>query len=514
MNGPGRTPHGGVAPFSWGIVAVAAVAAAAHFAVAGQYGIFRDELYYLACARRLAWGYVDHPPAVAVLAWLGATLFGESPAGLRVLPILVGAAAVVVSGDLARQLGGGRFAQVITALAVALATGFLFLFHILSMNGLEILLWTAAAWLVVRRLRHGAPPATWLWFGVVCGAGLLTKHSLAFFGAGLAAGLLLTRARRELAVPHLWAGLAIALAAAAPHVWWQAAHGWPVVEFARNAQAGKITPLSPLAFLGQALLQVGPAPALLVVAGLVALLAWRAFRDVRALGIAALVVLAILVTSRAKPYYAGPLFPLLFAAGAVWLEARLRERRSWRWGFATAFVAAAVAVAPLALPVLPLPLFLEYSRRIGLAPASGERHTLGELPQHYADMFGWESMAATVSRVYQGLEPEERAAARVFGQNYGEAGAMEYFAARYPLPPAIAGHNNYYLWGPGEGPIRAVIIIGGKAEDHARVFARVDEVARTSCDHCMPYERNLPVFVGREPKLPLHEIWPAVKHFD
>lgn len=512
---PATAPLGPrLAPFSKGVLVVAGLVTLAHLAVAGQYGIFRDELYYLACAKRLAWGYVDHPPAVAVLAWLGATLFGESAAGLRIIPILIGGAAVVVTGDLARRLGGGTFAQVLAALATGLATGLLFLFHILSMNGLEILLWTVAAWLLVARLRHHAPASAWIWFGVVCGLGLLTKHSMAIFGAGVAAGLVLTRVRRELAVPHLWVGLLIAVAMASPHLWWQVAHGWPIVEFTQNAQAFKITPLSPLAFLGEVLLHAGPGPALLLVAGFGALVAGRSFRDVRALGVAVAVVLLVLLSTRAKAYYFGAAFPLLFAAGATWVEARLAARRSWRWGFATALVATALALAPMALPVMPIEQFVAYARRLGVTPASGERHAMGELPQHFADMFGWESMAATVSRVYQALPEAERATARVYTQNYGEAGALEYFATRYPLPPAISGHNTYHLWGPGEGEISTLIILGGRVESHERVFARVDEVARTSCDYCMPYERDLPVYVAREPRVALADVWPAVKHFN
>jgi hypothetical protein len=250
------------------------------------------------------------------------------------------------------------------------------------------------------------------------------------------------------------------------------------------------------------------------VAGFVALFAWRAFRDVRALALAVAVVLVILLSSRAKPYYFGPAFPLLFAAGAVWLDTWLGPRRTWRWGFTTAFLATALVLAPMGLPLLPVRHFIAYAERLGAAPSSAERHALAELPQHFADMFGWESMAATVSGVYRSLAPAEQAGARVYAQNYGEAGAMEYFAVRYPLPPVISGHNTYFLWGPGPPTDGPVIIVGGRVENHARAFDDVQEVARTSCDYCMPYERNLPVFVGRGLRQPLNEIWPGVKHYD
>ena len=170
------------------------------------------------------------------------------------------------------------------------------------------------------------------------------------------------------------------------------------------------------------------------------------------------------------------------------------------------------AVAPLALPILPVQSLIAYSQRLGITPSSGERHELGALPQHFADMFGWEELARQISAIFQSLPENEKPTARVFARNYGEAGALELFRDRYPLPPVISPHNNYWLWGPGPDG-GTLIIIGGRAEDNARAFEELEVVSRTACGLCMPYENGIPIYVGRGWKVSLNAIWPREKRF-
>jgi hypothetical protein len=129
-------------------------------------------------------------------------------------------------------------------------------------------------------------------------------------------------------------------------------------------------------------------------------------------------------------------------------------------------------------------------------------------------MFGWEELTAEVARVFHSLPPSDEARCAVYAQNYGEAGAIDFFGGRYGLPKAISGHQNYYLWGPRAHTGECVIIIGGKAQDHAEVFGEVTEAARVRNDYAMPYESNLPIYVCRKPRVSLQEIWPQVKHYD
>ncbi|HXU46350.1 MAG TPA: glycosyltransferase family 39 protein, partial [Thermoanaerobaculia bacterium] len=428
---------------------IAALSVALHAAVIGRYGIFRDELYYIACGRHLAWGYVDHPPGVALFARLAETLFGTSPQGLRILPILAGALVVFLAGRLARELGGGRFAEALASLAVLVAPVLLYVFHYLSMNVLDALFWTLALLLLLKIL-NGGDPRLWLAFGLVTGLGLENKLSVLFLGAGVVVGLLLTPERRLFASRWPWLGGALALALLAPHIAWQIANGWPTREFVANATAHKNIHYSPLAFLGEQIKQMHPMTLPLWLGGL----AWFAFskegRRYRALAIAYVAIFALLVAQGGKPYYLAPIYPLLFAAGARAFEGLLAARNlSWPKPAALALLAAGgAATAPLTLPLLPIETFIRYEAALGLHGSSGERHAMGRLPQHYADMFGWEDLTATVAHVWRTIPEAERPRCAIFGQDYGQAGAIDVLGDRYGLPDALSGHNSYFLWGP------------------------------------------------------------------
>jgi hypothetical protein len=493
---------------------IAAVLTLAHLLTLERYGVFRDELYYVACGERLAWGYVDHPPLVAVLARAGRALFGSSLAALRLLPVLFGAALVFVVGAIVRRLGGGRFAQALAALGVAVAPHFLFAFHVLSMNGSEVLLWALGAYLVVLALTSQRR-WPWLLFGVVAGVGLLNKHSMLLFGLGVFVGLLLTPARRQLLTPWPWLAGLIAAALFLPHVLWQVRNDLPTAEFVRNAQEHKIAVLSPATFLSAQALMMNPVNLPIWLAGLWFFAVRPEARRFRLFAWAFGVVLAVLLVQRAKPYYLTPIYPVLLAGGAVLLESWTAARPRLRVAAIALLAVGGVLFAPFALPVLPVERFIAYSRALGQEPADSaqERHALAELPQHFADMFGWQALAQEVSRVYQQLPAAEQGTARVFAQNYGEAGALEYFGDRYPLPAVVSPHNNYWYWGPGPDDGGALIVVGGRREDLDAFFSSVQEAGRTRCDYCMPFERDLPLYVCRGWKQSIGAVWPRLKRF-
>ncbi len=502
---------GAAGPTPW-LYALAALYALLHLAVIDRYGIFRDELYYVACARHLAWGYVDHPPLIAFLTRLELALFGSSLAALRILPILAGAATVAVAGLIARELGGGRFAQVLAGLSVAVAPVYLFLFHILSMNAVEVLLWSLAAY-VLTRLLSGGDPRLWLAFGALAGLGLETKHSMLLLGLGVFAGVLASPSRRLLASPWPWLGGLLAAALFVPNVLWEVRHGWPTLEFLRHAEAGKNVHYSPLAFLGQQVLQMQPLTAIVWIAGLLGLLFAPALRRFQALGWAYVAIAAVLLAQASKPYYLSPAYPWLFAAGAVLVEG-WTARRAWLRPAALALLAVnGAATAPLTLPVLSEETYIRYAAALGIHPESGERHRMGALPQHFADMHGWPELTAEVARVWRALPPPERARCGIFGQNYGEAGAIDYFGPAYGLPHAISAHNSYYLWGPDGYDGSCLIVLNDEPARLAELFADVEPAGRFDCRYCMPYEDGMAIHVCRRPKRPLAAVWPKLKSF-
>lgn len=486
-----------------------------HLATSQGYGIFRDEYYYLACSDRLAWGYVDHPPLSIALLWLVRRSLGDSLLAIRLLVAVAGAASVFVAGLIARELGGRRGAQVLTALTVFFAPYYLAVSHFYSMNAFDVLCWTVLELLAVRILWRGEP-RLWVWFGVVAGIGLQNKYSVAFFAIGLMAGLLSTPQRRQLASGWLWLGGALAAALFAPHVIWEAANGWPSLEFIANAAAEKNAPVTFASFLGGQVVLLHPLALPLWLAGLLALLFAPELARVRALGIGYLATFALLLAQRGKVYYLAPYYPVLFAAGALMLE-RLaaRPRLGWAMPAATALYAAAgIAVLPLALPMLPVETFLTYSHAIGIEEPRTERSPRGALPQLYADMHGWPEMVDTVERAAMRLPAEQRARAVVLVRNYGEAGAIEFLGRPRGLPRVITGHNNFWLWGPGDlRPDDTVIAVGLTREKLLTAFATVERVDTTHCQWCMPYENDLPVHIARGMTQPLYELWARLKRF-
>src|SRR5215207_3234800 len=419
-----------------------------HFLTNGRYGFFRDELYYLACGEHLDWGYVDQAPLIAVVARAQRALLGDSLFATRFFPAVAGAALVFVTGLLVRELGGGRLAILLASACVIVAPAFLALHTVLTMNAFEPLFLTTGAYLVARALKTG-DAKLWVWFGLLMGLGLQNKHSTLVFGFAVVAGLLLTPARKLLLSKWLWLGGLVALVVFLPNVLWQVAHGWPTVEVLRNADKNQNLPISPLGFFKGQLELTHPLTFPVWLAGLCFYLFTRAGRPYRALGWAYVVLFALMVALRAKIYYLLPVYPVLFAPGVVWFEgfcARLAGRRPlWRWlkpASVALLVAGGALTAPLALPVLPVETLMRYQRALGLDAPRTEKLRLAELPQHYADMHGWEEMTAEVARVYNSLPAEERARCAVFARNYGEAGAIDFFGARHGLPKAIGKHQN------------------------------------------------------------------------
>jgi hypothetical protein len=492
---------------------LAAVKLVVHLLTLRPYGIFRDELYYLACSRHLALGYVDQPPlSIAVLGGWTA-VFGDSVEALRVPPALAGAATVYLAGRIAIELGGGALAVLLAGAAALSAPLLLGFNHYYSMNSFDILLWTAAALLVLRALQGGGI-GPWLWLGVVLGLGLENKLSVLWLGAGLGVGLAATSARRSLATPGPWVAVAIAVGLFLPQVGWQLAHGWPTLEFMRNALDHKYVRQSPVGFLVEATMSMGPATLLVWLPGLVFGLA-RPGRA-RVLGVAFVVVLAVLIAVRAKAEYLAAGFPMMFAAGGVAWERLLAGRRGGRLvaaGLVTAIVGLGAVAAPLALPVLSEAGFVAYQAALGRRPVSSEKKDLADLPQFYADMHGWRELAALVDQAVATLGPDERPGAVVWvWGNYGVAAAIEQFGRG--VPHVACGHNSYWTWGPGHGDGRAVVVVGGRREEVARHFRAVVQTGTFECALCMPYENHKPIYVGRGLLVPLADLWPDEKFYE
>jgi Dolichyl-phosphate-mannose-protein mannosyltransferase len=478
----------------------------------GHFGFFRDELYFIVCGDRPDWGYVDQPALVPLLASWSHAIFGDFLLGFRLLPALAMTATIMLTAEFARAVGGGRFAQWLAGACVLL--GPIFLIHgvLFSTDMFQALTWLALGWVLVR-LEQTGDERWWLAFGAITGFSLNAKYLTAFYLVALAVGLLATPRRRSLLQPWIYLGALLAGAMVLPNVLWQGAHDWPFLELGRAAAGGKNVALSPLAFFQQQIILTGPLAVIVWLCGLWACMVRPRFAGARAFPIAWLVLLLMFVAMHGKDYYLSAIYPTLLAFGAVRIEGWVRN--AVVRGLALAGVVfVGVLTAPLTLPILPVDSFIRYQQMIGFMPSSGEHQRLGVLPQHYADMFGWREMAKKIADVYWSLPPEDRVRAVFFANNYGEAAAIDLFGRPLGLPPAIGGHNSYYLWGPGDHDGSVLIILGGSTEHYAELFQSFDVVGRIETPYAMPYETDKPIYVLRGMKQSLQDYWSATKHYE
>jgi len=486
------TARGG---YPWLPVAAIGLAVVAFEALAAtRYGYHRDELYFMAAGRRPAWGYVDQPPLTPLLARLA----GNSLLGLKLLAAVAGAAVIAMGAAIARELGGGRRAQVATALALATSTVFVVVRHLFSTSAFDVVAWTALLLLTARLLR-GADRRLWLAVGAVAGVGLLNKHLVLVLGVGLVGGLLVGRRTDALRTPWLWAGGMVALALAAPNIAWQVANDWPTAEMTAllAEEHGGVEGVAELV-LGQFLV-VNPFLAPLWVAGLVWLLRSPRARPFRPLGWAALLVFATFVLTGGQVYYPAGLYPALFAAGAVAVEPLLVRRPALVAGVALTGLLPLVAVVPV-LPAAGL-------NREPLASV------VGALGEHQVESLGWPELVSAVARVREGLPAAERDGLVVLTGNYGEAGAIERFGPALGLPTPISGHNAYGMWGPGDAGDGATIAVGLGAADLSRVFRDCRPAARiTNRAGVANEEAGLPITLCRGLRGTWAEHWPQLVH--
>ena len=481
----------------------------------GDYGIFRDELYYIACSNHLGAGYVDQPPLSIYILALNRFLLGDSIFALRLLPAIAGAATVYITGRTAREFGGGTFAQMLACLGSIVSLINLGMGSVYSMNAIDHLL-TALAIFFTARLLTSCDRKYWIFLGVALGLGTLNKIGMAWIGSGIALGILLSSYRGWFATRWPWLAAALTLIIFLPYILWNISHDFAHLEFIRNASEGKYSGLSPWTFTTGQILNQNPVTFPLWVAGLYFLFFDSNGKAFRPLGIMFLFSFAVLAfNGHSKAEYLAPAFPALFAGGGVILE-RISARRLMRWfrPVYVFFLAVGFTLAPFAISILPVETYVRYAKALGEKPSSAESKELAELPQHYADRFGWEDKAAAVARAFHRLSPEEQAKCALFGDNYGRCGAIDYFGRKYGLPEAIGSHNNYWIWGPRDYSGEVVLILGGDLENKQSVFAGVEVVDSVSSRYCMPYENNLRIYLCRNLKMPLKELWQQVKHYD
>ncbi len=526
LRAPAAAPAPALTPAPWaGIALIAVAAVAVEMAVSARYGYVRDELYFLSAGQHLAFGYVDQPPLTPLLARITAALTGGTLAGFRILPALCLAALVVMTAAMSRRLGAGRTGQLLAALAAATCAEYLGAMHELTTTTPDFVFW-ALILLLVMRLLASRDPRWWLAIGGCAGVASEAKWNIAFLLAGLAAGFLLTDARRLLASRYLLIGGLLAAALAAPDVVWQAGHGWPGLDVFRVLQtsAGH----NRAVFWPAQVLYIGPVLTPVWVGGAVWSLRNAAARPFRPAAIACVIVIALQFVLGGKAYYPGAAFTLLLAAGCVPLEQRLAGRRvplkrrlagrrvplkrrlagraprgrriAPAFAAGTAMVAGAVLAAPVALPVLP-------ARALHTAPLQKINYDLGE-------EIAWPRFVALVAGHYDAVPAAQRARTTILAGNYGEAGAIDRYGPGDGLPQAYSGANNFWLWGPPPAADSAAIAVNVDPALLRREFAHVRRIATfwngLGVDDD---EQGVPVYLATGLRTSWSRAWPAFREY-
>ncbi len=476
------------------------------------YEFHRDEFLYFAMGTHLRLFHMDFPPLIALLSETVRAVGGTSLFAFRMVPAIAGSVVLLLALLIVRELGGGRLAQVLTAFAIIFNPLFLRTANLFQPVVLDQLWWMLGFY-ALARLENTDEPKWWLLLGAAGGLGLLSKFSILFFGLAVLIGLLLTRRRRAFLGPWPWIAAGIALVVGAPSVIGQIALGFPLAQQMEGLHQMQLARMTFGEFvMGQALW--GPAGFLLAGVGLIAFMVHPALRRYRSLGLIAAAAFVLFTLAKGKSYYVGPIYPVLCAAGAVWVDrlSQPRVRSALAWTISLLMVGYGLGTLPFGLPVLPPEPMARYAKATGItAGVTTNRGEILPLPQDYADMLGWKEQAEAVAQVFQALTPDEQADAVLYGGNYGEAGALDLYGRRLKLPPVISLAGSFFNFGPGTRTGRVLIVLGVEPAEIEFISCQSLEVAtRVRNPWGVPEEQDVPVLVCRGPSLTPQELWQRV----
>jgi len=482
----------------------------------GRYGYFVDELYYIACSHHLAWGYVDQAPLIAVVTWLERVTLGDSLHALRFLPAVAAGLKVLLTALIARELGARVYAQALACVAVIVTPLYLGIDNLLTMNAFEALFWMGCVLIAIKIIK-GGDQRLWLLFGLLAGLGTENKHSTLLFGFAFFVGLLLTPERRFLRQWWIWLGGLLAFFCFLPNLLWEVHRNFPTIELLRNVQrSGRNVALSPIGFVLQQIVIMHPLAAPLWLAGLWYYIRGSQGRRFRVLGWTYVILLSLMVVLNGRIYYLAPAYPMLLAAGVVAFQ-EFAERTSRHWAkpaYISALTVTGILLAPFGyFPIFPARTYIAYAKAMHFEPPRIENHPMGPLPQLYADQFGWKEMAEAVATAYNKLPADEQRSCAIFGQNYGQAAAIDFFGAKLGLPNALSGHQSYFYWGPRGYTGECLIVMDDRPERLAQLFDRYQKVATVYHPYSMPYQ-HFDVYLCHGLHQPLADLWPQLRVWD
>jgi hypothetical protein len=484
-----------------------------NFLAISNFGFHRDELLHLALGDHLDWGYKEVPPFIAVLAKLTTMLFGNSVFATRIFTTICSGLIIWLTGKITVELGGRKFAIALACLAIIFSPAFTASGYLFQPVVFDQMWWVLTVWLLLRYINTHA--IKYLYFiGAVVGLGILTKYTMLFFAVALISGLIISKQRRLLWNKHVLGATAVAIVIILPNLVWQFTHHWPVFTHMATLQKEQLNYISFSDFIMQELMVNGVA-VFVWVTGFFFLIFSFKLRKYQSLAFAFVLIFLFLLDMNGKSYYLFGTFPMLFAAGGYGFERWIKSNTSLRAAVVIAFTLPNLLIFPAVLPVLPLKPTLAFFDFINNHTRFINFITLWEDHQHhatsqdYADMFGWEELTQKVAKAYHDLTPEQRKSTQIYVDNYGEAGALHHFAARYHLPEVVSLSSSFALWAPDNLNGKYIIYVDDQNGDKIKRFApitdsctKLDEVIDT-----LAVERRSAILLLVNPRPALNDIY-------
>ena len=486
-----------------------------------EYGYFRDELYYIAVSDQYSLANLDIMPLTPLFLKLITSIFGYSIKSVHLASSLCGALSLVLACLITRELGGKKYAILLTGLLVFFS-GFMIFGALFTYDSMDFLVQTLALYLLVRIIK-GDNPRLFLLFGLVLGLGLLNKMSILIFSLAVVVSLLLVPQRTYFKSKWIWLGGIIALAFSIPFVLWQFKHGWYFLDFATGYSGGIAYEASFPEFLWSQILPNNIFGLPIWVMGLGLLLFSSSWKRYRIFGFMYVIVFFLAYSLGVKFYFMIPMYSVLLAVGSVKIEDYFSKRGIQRPGIRTvrialpiAYVILSLPLLPMIVPILPIESFVKYAAVLGVhAGVRHENTDLGQLPQHVADRFGWEEMVDQIAAVYDSAAAELNEEVGILTANYGQAGAVHLLGQKYDLPEAISPDGWFYYEALRKGEFKdSYVSIGLSRNRLLGVFETVSPRGTFTHPYCMPYENNNPIYLCRQPRYDLASYWRVIRNID
>jgi hypothetical protein len=472
-----------------------------HLLTNTNYELHRDEYLYLAFADHLAWGYFSNGPAIGIFAFIIQIISGTSVFAVRLIPTLLGVVTVGAVGVLVKELGGKKWAIILAGAAVILSPAYLRVNWLFQPVSLDLLFWLLGTFFILKLVRTDNSKY-WLVLGMIWGLGMLNKYSMVFLAWGFFMAIICTEKRKLILSKYFAYHFLIAFIIILPNLIWQYDHNWPVIFHMQNLQRTQLVNVQMTDFLLAQPLMILPATPVWI-CGLIYLLVNRETKSLRTLAFTFAFVLLTLMLLHGKAYYTLGIYFVLIAAGGVFLEKITAARHILiRPALLILMILVVLPGLPFSLPVYSLDKMVPYgkgAKQFGLEQflywEDGQPHSL---PQDYADMTGWTELAGLTISIYQNLDTTEKKECVIYGENYGQAGAVKYFGKKSGLPEPISFSDNFLFWAPDTLTARIVIYINDDTSGVSAYFGQVQEMGRIT----NPYAREsgLPVYLCRYPR--------------